>query len=80
MTTTFSVSNSTIGASRSITMTDADTMRLATALNATRYAGQGLTAAQAVTHYLRDLLGDTIALVDQYEQSAAQPAQITLTG
>lgn len=80
MTTTFTVANTTIGASRSIAMTDADTVRLATALNATRYQGQGLTAAQAITRYLRDMLGDAIALVDQYEETQTQPASITLTG
>lgn len=80
MTTTFTIANTTINASRTISITDAETTRLAAALNATRYLGQNLTPAQAVTTYFRELIGDAASLVYGYEASLNQPTPIAPTG
>lgn len=80
MTTSFTISNSTLGVSRSITITDADTVRLARALRNGRYAGEDLTNGQAINRYWRELIGEAVAFVDQYERGLATTNPITPSG
>ena len=78
MTTTLTIANSTLGASRTISISDADTTRLADALIATRYPDD--TRAQAIMQALGDWIGDLKALVYAYEQQQTAPAPIASTG
>lgn len=79
MTTTITIANTTIGASRQISITDADTALLATALKAIRY-GDAMTNAQAIMQALGDWVGDLKALVIAYQQQTAATTGINPTG
>lgn len=80
MATTFSISNSTVGVTRSITITDAETTLAADALNNTVYAGLGLTRAQALTRWFGEKLGDLKAIVDGYGVQTFTPPTISPQG
>lgn len=79
MTTTITIANTTLGASRQISITDADTVLLATALKAIRYGG-AITNAQAIMQALGDWVGDLKALVISYQQQTATTTGINPTG
>lgn len=61
------------------TLTDGDLTRLGNALNAERYQGQNLTAAQAIRQAYFDWLGDLKSLTLDHEQRANAPPPIPVT-
>jgi len=77
MTTTISLSNSTIGASITHTISDADTQRWANALIATQEGYASDTPAQAVARAFRSWLQDQVAIV-QFFEMPPPPAPITV--
>lgn len=79
MTTTISITNTTIGASASHDLTDANTQRWAAALIATQDGYASDTPAQAIARRLADFLKDQIALTHWYETQQNAPAPITVT-